>query len=1020
MKDLYKLLGFVVALVGLAVLSPASASAIELESGKLYGFVPKSSSALQMQTNKFYSFDLNNPSAGKLFGTMSYSSYYPDAAGTFLDNGDFIGVGGSYTKTFIRFTADSNGSWSISNYRTISNIVTDFANDKGTVYAWYQPSLGSWSLGQVDVDELTISPIGNTTGTKLIALAAGDGKIWGIGTDGNLYSVSKTDGALTMVGSTGKTVADTPQSACYDFSSGTILWARYDNSSMWSTASEIVTVNATTGAATTKGSLANSPQVIGLFTPISISADAPSEVTELAATNDGTTDDITVTFTMPVVNNGGKELNPNLKGLSYTISVDGETAIAAKASTVGAEVSETFTSTPGTHTVTVFASQALYGNGPEVKTSVFVGPDTPGAPVNPQAVSDGTEVTVTWQAPEGKNGGHIDASKLAYKVVRMPDGVTVADNLTETSFTETIDADKLQGFTYLITTIYDNVEGETAETPRIFAGPSFEVTRENAYIQDFQNCATADDAGFFVTGKAQYDGTADPYLSLPTQEDNNYLQVKVDTRATNPKLFTTALKLKARHSYRLSFKFRSGSNYGASFAVYLTDKPTEDCKNVMTLMETKSYGYPDSEWQNFTEDRVTPAEFQVEETGVYFVSVQHGFMAANWEFDDFKVEDITEPGIPNTPADMQAEAAEGTRTVTVSFTLPAKDNNDDDPQMTSVELKRGEEVVYTRTEDLVPGAKMSWTDEKAPLGINTYSVTVSNANGTSAAASASVKVGRDYDLGITVAEAPESVVKGRPFTLSATVHNNGINRAPMGEQEYSLSLVRALPDGQTVIVKSWDGITIEPDEEMTYSHTLDVPADAGEKLNYYFYLTYEMDENQDDNRSTDVEIAVITPEFPTVTNLSATWNDGKIDLAWTAPTYNAEVVTLTGYDVYINGEKFNGETPVAETTYSATVEDGADYICHVVAVYDLGHSAASDEVNILRSGIGGTAAGQTFAVSVNNGALHVNGATGDVTVYDASGRTVASAKAYGRKVSFTLDRGTYIVTAGGKSVKVAL
>lgn len=43
-----------------------------------------------------------------------------------------------------------------------------------------------------------------------------------------------------------------------------------------------------------------------------------------------------------------------------------------------------------------------------------------------------------------------------------------------------------------------------------------------------------------------------------------------------------------------------------------------------------------------------------------------------------------------------------------------------------------------------------------------------------------------------------------------------------------------------------------------------------------------------------------------------------------------------------------------------------------------------------------------------------------VTVYDTSGRTVASAKASGRKVSLTLARGTYIVTADGKSVKVTL
>jgi len=116
---------------------------------------------------------------------------------------------------------------------------------------------------------------------------------------------------------------------------------------------------------------------------------------------------------------------------------------------------------------------------------------------------------------------------------------------------------------------------------------------------------------------------------------------------------------------------------------------------------------------------VTPTEFQVDETGVYFVSVQHGFLNDKWDFDDVKVEDITEPGIPGTPKEMKAEAAEGSRDVKISFTLPTEDNNGDDPKLTSVEIKRDDTTVETLTEGLAAGAAMSWTDEHAPLGSHT-------------------------------------------------------------------------------------------------------------------------------------------------------------------------------------------------------------------------------------------------------------------------------------------------------------
>lgn len=1027
MKKLYKALGPMFALVSLAASSPTTASALELENGKLYGYVAKTGS-YYMTAGNFYSFDLASPAAGTMIDNCAMLSYKPDVAGVFLDDGQFIGIGkqSSYstTKMVLKLNTGSDGYWQQSKSVTASFAnATDMANDKGDVYVWYQASLGAgWNLGKVDTDELTVTTIGEAQNTKLVALTAGDGKIYGIGTDGNLYTVSKTDATLTKIGSTGKSVYDTLQSACYDSASGTIIWARYDESSYYTKTSEIVAVNPATGASSTKGTLTNTPQVLGLSTPAGVSADAPGEVTDLAASNNGTDNDITVTFKMPTINHGGTDLNANLQGLTYTIAIDGTAVIDNKASAVGAEVSETLTSTPGTHTVSVFASQTLYGDGRESSVKVFVGMDTPGAVKNPLAVSDGTTITVSWEAPEGINGGHYDASKLAYKVVRMPGDVTVSASQTETTFTETIDADKVQGYTYVITTIYDGADGLTATTPEVFAGPSFEVTRANPYTQDFQNCTSAADAGFFLTGKSANVSFSDPKLQILTQDENKYLQYTPDPgyqRVNNPKLFTTALKLKEKHSYRLSFKFRCSSNYGSTFTVYLSDKPTADCTNVATIIPQTSYGYPDTNWQNFTDDRIPDTDFQVEKTGVYYISVQHDFMATNWDFDDFKVEDITEPGVPNPVTAMEAAVIEDSRNVEISFTLPSEDNNGDNPEMTSVELKRGEDVLKTWTENLVPGAPMTWTDENAPLGYNTYTVTVSNANGTSTPATASIKVGRDYDLSIVSAEAPESVVKGRTFTISATVRNNGINRAPLGEQDYTLALVRNMPDGSTAIEMVWEDEVIESDTEKTFNHTLSVPQDAGDKLSYYFYMTYEMDQNLDDNRSEDVEIDVINPEFPAPAGLAAVWNNGYFELSWTAPEYNSEIVTLQGYEVYADDAKVSGETPLSDTSYAFEAQEDQEYTFYVVAVYDLGNSAASDKVTVCHTGMDGISA-DGFDVSVNGSVLSVSGAFGPVSVVNASGMSVASAQADGETVSFNLPRGIYIVTNAGKAVKIIM
>lgn len=78
------------------------------------------------------------------------------------------------------------------------------------------------------------------------------------------------------------------------------------------------------------------------------------------------------------------------------------------------------------------------GAGYEATTSVYVGHDRPGLPVNVHAVHDGNcRVTITWDAPlEGETGGYYDPSALTYTILRANDEKELATGVKELSFTD--------------------------------------------------------------------------------------------------------------------------------------------------------------------------------------------------------------------------------------------------------------------------------------------------------------------------------------------------------------------------------------------------------------------------------------------------------------------------------------------------------------------------------------------------------------------------------------------------------
>jgi hypothetical protein len=97
------------------------------------------------------------------------------------------------------------------------------------------------------------------------------------------------------------------------------------------------------------------------------------------------------------------------------------------------------------------------GEGQTSIRTAFIGLDIPSPVSNLKLENDANAGKLTWTAPSiGKNGGPI--SSLTYTVVRHPDDVTVADNITETNYTDK-SISLLDLYSYTVTV--KNVRGES-------------------------------------------------------------------------------------------------------------------------------------------------------------------------------------------------------------------------------------------------------------------------------------------------------------------------------------------------------------------------------------------------------------------------------------------------------------------------------------------------------------------------------------------------------------------------------
>ncbi len=578
-----------------------------------------------------------------------------------------------------------------------------------------------------------------------------EGNIYSIDADGWLCSIDRSNGVVKRVGDTGIDPYYM-QSACFDFRTGTMYWIANGKSIL----TALYTVNLANGAVTKVCNIPGDEQMVGIYVVDHSYEDAaPYKATELAAAFERGSLSGVVSFNMPTATYAGGTLSGSV---NYTVTLNGEQAATGSAAAGAAVQANVTAPKSGLYEIEVFASNEA-GNGPAVKTTVWIGDDVPTAPTSVSAVKADNKVTVSWQAPKSTtHGGFLNEAALRYKVTRFPDMKVIAAEHAGTTIEDANLGVPIKHYWYEITALSGAQQGGAATSNNVVFGTHYEVP----YFEDF---STADTWALFKTFDVDDDGKEWRYDS-----DRKSAQCQATQRNTvsDDWMITPPIYLTANRSYYLGFDAASTTNtMGENFEIAIGTAATVDAMGRIIMMPTE---VKSSTLVPFEQ------EFSVPEDGLYYLGF-HGISPKyrNWLF----IDNITiVPGKNlNAPAEVTdlavTPAPQGRLAATVSFTAPSRTADGGAlAAITSIELYRGSSLINTFANP-APGASLTFEDTKAQQGLNEYTVVCYNGADQSEPASATAWVGVDIPVAVSNVVARET--SDGTFTISWDAVTEGEN-----------------------------------------------------------------------------------------------------------------------------------------------------------------------------------------------------------------------------------------------------
>lgn len=342
-------------------------------------------------------------------------------------------------------------------------------------------------------------------------------------------------------------------------------------------------------------------------------------------------------WTNPTTTNAGTELGDitaiEVRRGSELIATLEEAVPGAEMTYTDRELSEA-----GVYTYSVTVVLGEQSSPAVSATTAWVGTDTPKAPaeVNVALDEDGNR-TITWTAvTEGVNGGYVDAEAVRYEVSR--DDTQLADDVAETTYTDSEDDLALAAYTYYVKAYVGELASTATASPSVVIGDAIALP----YNPDFSN---ADDFMLWT-------------MVNPVNEGKNWKFSSgkgLEASFVNAGAWAITPPFKAKQgTCKVTYKATCYSaRYSEKLELYLLNN-TEDLDNATKIADydVTSVSYPNAVTNEFSIPKdgtyhigfkvVTPDQWtatlkqcdiaQLTETGVFDITVADGMHYADGVF----------------------------------------------------------------------------------------------------------------------------------------------------------------------------------------------------------------------------------------------------------------------------------------------------------------------------------------------------------------------------------------------------
>lgn len=643
------------------------------------------------------------------------------------------------------------------------------------------------------------------------------GFIYGVGQDGYLYIIDKTDATLYPLADLGITDISTyPSSMTCDPRTGKLYWS-YVTTAMKSVLYEI-TPTIGSVSATKVMDVPDNAYLVNLYIAPTKEG-APTAASGLVVDFEGERTTGTVAFTMPELDQDGQPLTGEL---TYIIRANGESVATGKGTPTEAVSTEVTVPKSGDTEVSVVVTNDK-GESLPVKENLYIGRDTPQPVTDLHLIYNMAtgKAELTWTAPTtGIHDKELTAANLSYQVTRQPGDVQVATGIKETSFSEPLDnTGDLKSYYYEVTPVNGDMMGEAKSSNTIVLG--------DALVPPFfENFTTQ--AGFdrFTVVDANNDGKTwerfHKYYSYSgTTVDAASITASYST-ADDDYLLTPVLRLERGSRYALTFVARksySPASYDQKMEVLLGEGD-----DFSTYQKIGTYDIDDVNDMTFEEEVVPAAD------GLYRIAF-HAISNAKSDqllLSSIKLAAPMAGTAPKAVTDIVITAGEkGALTAIVSITAPSQNIRDEElTAITKIDvLDKNGQVVGTIANP-APGQPCTIECTGLQNGFNTLTVVAYVDE------NAGEKTAKEAFIGVDRPAAPSNVLltdNGSTAVLSWTPPTTGYYGYYINPDALKYNLYTISDDGYADPFK----------DDITQPYDTQEPTNSGDQKLLYFALDAE-------------------------------------------------------------------------------------------------------------------------------------------------------------------------------------